>query len=71
MLALAGAAAAVLVGGVPGVPPVVPTGQATTVWEPVAIVLGSPGAAPALALLLFAGVTPFLRGAVRYVRSAG
>jgi hypothetical protein len=70
LLALGGAAAAVLVGGSPGAPLAIGA-SAASVYEPVALALASPASALALALLLAAAVFPFVRGAIRYVRSAG
>jgi hypothetical protein len=65
LLALAGAATAVLVGGPSGV-----LAHGVGSFEPLAVVMSSPGSATALALLLAAAAAPFARGAVRYIRSA-
>jgi hypothetical protein len=71
VLALAGAAAAVIVSG--GSVPVSSTMSSLSLaaLEPLGLVMSSPGSATALALLLAAAVAPFVRGAIRYVRSAG
>jgi hypothetical protein len=68
VLALGGAAAAVLIGGSA---PVSSAGSLSLgVLEPLGVVMSSPGSATALALLLAAAAAPFVRGAIRYVRSA-
>jgi hypothetical protein len=68
LLALGGAAAAVLIGGSAQVSSA--GSMSLGVLEPLGLVMSSPGSATALAVLLTAAVTPFVGGAIRYVRSA-
>jgi len=69
VLALGGAAAAVLIGGSS---PVSSLGSGSLGGlEPLGVVVSSPGSTAALALLLAAAAAPVVRGAIRYVRSAG
>ncbi len=72
LLALGGAAVAVLVGGASGYPwpaDMFEAGIPITGYEPVRLVMSSATSAAALALVLVAAVSPFARGAFRYVRT--
>jgi hypothetical protein len=68
LLAVVGAAAAVLIGGSAPVPPA--GALSLGALGPLSLVMSSPNSATALALLLAAAALPFAAQAVRYVRSA-